>query len=235
MKRTIAILLLALSRISLAQDKELVFESAAQRTHVLELFTSQGCSSCPPAEAWLSKLKSEPRLWKDFVPMAFHVDYWDRLGWRDPFARKEWTIRQSAYAENWKAGSAYTPEFVLDGKELRERNVPAVSKETAGVLKITVTKGQVSGEFTPNDPDSGDLNFFVALLLFDQNTKVTAGENNGHNLKQDFVVLSLAQTQMSKGKAVLSLPNDAKFGAVAAWVTSTNGLEPIQATGGWLR
>src|SRR5205809_201633 len=60
------------------------FESGPARVHVIELFTSQGCSSCPPAEAWLSKLKNEPRLWKDFMPIAFHVDYWDRLGWRDP-------------------------------------------------------------------------------------------------------------------------------------------------------
>src|SRR6476646_4780454 len=74
--------------------QERVFESGPQRIHLIELFTSQGCSSCPPAEAWLSKLKSEPRLWKDFVPIAFHVDYWDRLGWRDPFATKEWTARQ---------------------------------------------------------------------------------------------------------------------------------------------
>src|SRR5690349_23192866 len=59
-----------------AHAADRVFESGPQRTHLIELFTSQGCSSCPPAEAWLSKLKTEPRLWKDFVPIAFHVDYW---------------------------------------------------------------------------------------------------------------------------------------------------------------
>src|SRR6187401_2558536 len=59
--------------------------SGSARASLLELYTSEGCSSCPPAEAWLSSLKDEPRLWRDFVPMAFHVDYWDRLGWRDPF------------------------------------------------------------------------------------------------------------------------------------------------------
>ena len=58
-----------------AQAMERVFESGPERTHLLELFTSEGCSSCPSAEAWLSKLKAEPRLWKDFVPIAFHVDY----------------------------------------------------------------------------------------------------------------------------------------------------------------
>ena len=59
------------------------FESGVTRTTLLELFTSEGCSSCPPAEKWLSQLKSNPDLWKKIVPIAFHVDYWDHLGWRD--------------------------------------------------------------------------------------------------------------------------------------------------------
>src|SRR3954471_14035949 len=98
--------------------EEIVFESKPAQTHLIELFTSEGCSSCPPAEAWLSKLKSDPGLWKAFVPLAFHVDYWDRLGWRDPFASKEWTARQYRYAANWKGESVYTPGFVLDGVEM---------------------------------------------------------------------------------------------------------------------
>ena len=226
--------LVAFSGTLLAQNADVVFESGSQRTHLLELFTSQGCSSCPPAEAWISKLKSEPRLWKDFVPLAFHVDYWDRLGWRDPFARKEWTARQSAYAENWKGDSVYTPEFVLDGKELRERSVPTASKETPGVLKLTVSRTSVAAEFRPNENKTADGVLHVALLLFDQSSKVTAGENNGRTLKQDFVVLEELRSQLSNGKAILPLPNDTAFGAVAAWVTAPNGLEPIQATGGWV-
>src|SRR5438477_9939189 len=75
---------------------EMVFESGPARVHLLELFTSEGCSSCPPAEAWMTKLKDNPGLWHDFVPIAFHVDYWDHLGWRDRFAAKEWTARQQA-------------------------------------------------------------------------------------------------------------------------------------------
>src|SRR2546427_12578483 len=103
-----------------AQGGEVVFESKPTRTHLIELFTSEGCSSCPSAEAWLSKLKAEPRLWKDFVPIAFHVDYWDRLGWRDPFAAKEWTARQYQYSAVWKSDSVYTPGFWLDGREWHE-------------------------------------------------------------------------------------------------------------------
>ena len=82
-----------------------VFESGPTRAHLIELFTSEGCSSCPPAESWLSKLKNEPGLWKNFVPLAFHVDYWDHLGWKDPFASKEWTSISSPPNAGW-AGMA---------------------------------------------------------------------------------------------------------------------------------
>ncbi len=91
------------------QAAELSFTSGPGNVHLLELFTSEGCSSCPPAEAWLSKLKDDPRLWRDFVPLAFHVDYWDGLGWRDPFASKVWTARQYQYSARWKSSTVYTP------------------------------------------------------------------------------------------------------------------------------
>src|SRR5258708_40149645 len=95
------------------------FQSSETQTALLELYTSEGCSSCPPAETWLSRLKESPGLWKDFVPVAFHVDYWDRLGWRDPFADRGFSDRQSAYAELWHSENVYTPEFVLNGKDWR--------------------------------------------------------------------------------------------------------------------
>src|SRR5258705_5915226 len=76
-------------------------ESEATQTSLIELYTSEGCSSCPPAEEWLGQLGKHPRLWRDFVPVAFHVDYWDGLGWPDRFARKQFTERQYAYSKSW--------------------------------------------------------------------------------------------------------------------------------------
>ena len=73
----------------------LKFSSGGTRTHLVELYSSEGCSSCPPAEKWLGDLRDEAELWRDFVPVAFHVVYWDHLGWRDRFASKEVT-RHSA-------------------------------------------------------------------------------------------------------------------------------------------
>jgi len=231
----LAIVVLTLSCALAAQAGDRVFESGSQRTHLIELFTSEGCSSCPPAEAWLSKLKAEPRLWKDFVPLAFHVDYWDRLGWRDPFAAKEWTARQYQYSATWKSESVYTPGFVLDGRESLDRAVPVPSNEKPGVLKLALVNQKIVAQFVPVGGGMKDVDLHVAMLGFDLNTKVTAGENNGRSLHQDFVVLSLISEKMSDGKAEVSLNPDSRAGAIAAWVTAPNQLEPVQAVGGWLR
>lgn len=233
MRRIGLLLLFAIAFTARAGD--FTFESGPQKTHLIELFTSQGCSSCPPAEAWLSKLKSEPGLWKDFVPIAFHVDYWDRLGWRDPFASKEWTARQYQYSENWKAESVYTPGFVLDGREWMEHSVPKLSGDKPGTLKLSIANGKVVTEFVSADGATKDVDLHVATLGFDLTTKVSAGENSGRSLKQDFVVLSLMNGKMSGGKAALEFKPDPSAKAIAAWITPPNQLEPVQVVGGWLK
>jgi hypothetical protein len=211
------------------------FESGQRKTHLIELFTSQGCSSCPPAEAWLSKLKSEPGLWKDFVPIAFHVDYWDRLGWRDPFASKDWTARQYQYSENWKSESVYTPGFVLDGREWPGRSIPAAASEKPGVLKLSIKDQRIAAEFVSTDGATKEIELHFATLGFDLKTKVTAGENGGRSLSQDFVVLAMTNQKMAGARTEFSLKPDARAGAVVAWITSPNQVEPIQTVGGWLR
>lgn len=233
MRSIIIIFILGLGFDVQAGDR--AFESSSQRTHLIELFTSEGCSSCPPAEAWLSKLKAEPRLWKDFVPIAFHVDYWDHLGWRDPFATKEWTARQYQYSANWKSESVYTPGFVLDGREWMARTVPSAANEKPGVLKLLIANEKISAGFKPENGTTKDADLYVATLASDLTTRVTTGENNGRNLRQDFVVLALTRGKMSDGKAEIDLKLDPRAGAIAAWITAPNQLEPIQAVGGWLR
>src|SRR5499427_291609 len=102
-----------------ARAEPIVLQSTENQVTLLELFTSEGCSSCPPAEKWLSGLKADQELWKKIIPVAFHVDYWDRLGWRDRFAKPEFTSRQQHYAAAWGGDSVYTPGFVVNGKEWR--------------------------------------------------------------------------------------------------------------------
>src|SRR5580700_10527630 len=96
-----------------AQAAPIQFQSAEAQTALVELYTSEGCSSCPPSESWLSRLKEKPGLWNEFVPVAFHVDYWDYLGWRDKWSNKQFSDRQRAYAGVWASENIYTPEFVL--------------------------------------------------------------------------------------------------------------------------
>ncbi len=131
---------------------EVKFQSGPARTHLLELFTSEGCSSCPPAEKWLSELRGNSRLWKQFVPLAFHVDYWDRLGWTDRFANKVFTARQQAYSAAWRSGTVYTPAFVLDGREWQDRAVEKLTRndETAGALNVEVRDGKATATYRPS-------------------------------------------------------------------------------------
>ncbi len=238
--------LLALTTIGLfssanfSRATEATFESKVTKTHLLELFTSEGCSSCPPAEAWLSKLKDEPRLWQDFVPLAFHVDYWDNLGWRDPFASKAWTARQYDYSTRWKSSSVYTPGFVLDGREWRREGIPSAANEAAGVLKIALTTPDgVNATFTPIAGGNRSFEVHIARLGFGLQTNVQAGENSGRKLLHDFVVLSLAKQPLTGGRAEIRLGAGAKESiggrqAIAAWVTEAGQSEPIQTVGGWL-
>ena len=221
---------------------DVVFESGPKKVQLLELFTSEGCSGCPPAEASLGRLVNDPRLWHEFVPVAFHVDYWDRLGWKDPFASAEWTRRQRLYATNWNAESVYTPAFVLNGREWRGASVPAINGEGPGVLKATVRDdNSVLVQFEPGKEKKADLEVYLARLGFGINISVRAGENNGRSLRHDFVVLSLDHQKLVSSPQEFHLPSPApeitnrpNRTALAAWITSAGDITPLQATGGWL-
>ena len=244
MLRNSLLSLVVLSSVSLTtplRAATLAIESGPRKTHLLELFTSEGCSSCPPAEAWLSKLKDNAGLWRDFVPVAFHVDYWDRLGWRDPFASKAWTARQYLYSARWKSSSVYTPAFVLDGREWQNNGVPPIASESPGALKLQVSDDdKIAATFQSTAGESKSLELHVARLGFGLNINVKAGENSGRKLLHDFVVLSLDTAKMVGGKAELAASaakaQDANSrSAIVAWVTEPGQTEAIQAVGGWVR
>ena len=222
------------------------FESGETQNSLIELFTSEGCSSCPPAEKWLSGLKSSSDLWKKVVPVAFHVDYWDRLGWRDRFAKPEFTSRQQRYAAAWGGDSVYTPGFVVNGKEWRDwfggSAIPTTSTKV-GVLHVSVDDdGKVSASFAPDTMQTRALVLNVALLGNDLESDVKRGENSGRKLRHDFVVLQLAKSEMTNqgnlwAATVLLMSNAGtdKATALAAWVQSSEAASPIQTTGGWLK
>jgi hypothetical protein len=231
----------------ISQESSLVFQSSETQTSLIELYSSEGCSSCPPAEAWLSGLKNSKGLWRDFVPVAFHVDYWDYLGWRDPWASKQFTQRQHAYASQWRSQSVYTPGLVLNGKEWHDwsaqKDGPSRSALKAGVLKISSTDSnhwQVS--FSPTGQSAGDYEAHGVLLENELHSDVKAGENRGRRLNHDFVVTSLITSPLKKDGEVfigeLELKDSGKGAAqhpaIAVWVTRTGRLDPLQSVGGLL-
>lgn len=220
------------------------FETGETQNSLVELFTSEGCSSCPPAEKWLSGLKSNQDLWKKIIPLAFHVDYWDRLGWRDRFAKPEFTSRQQDYAAAWGGDSVYTPAFVVNGKEWRGwfgGSAVPTSSTRVGVLRVSLANnGKLTTTFVPDTAKPRALAFNVALLGNELESDVKRGENSGRKLRHDFVVLNLIQVDMANesngwtGSIMLPMQssND-KPSALAAWITEDG--TPIQATGGWLQ
>lgn len=213
------------------------FESGKNQLHLIELYTSEGCSSCPPAEKWLNSLYKDPHLYKTFVPVAFHVDYWNYLGHPDPLSKPAFSNRQRRYASEWSSKTVYTPGFVQDGEEWRSlmRKVPSSKGKEVGNLKIKPLKeNQFEVSF---DGKSGER-VFGAFLLHGLEHKIKRGENRGKVLKHNFVVGDLAVENLEKGKAILRLkkPDFAhKDQSVAFWVSSRNSLKPIQAVGRCLK
>ena len=209
------------------------YTSTAERQAVLELFTSEGCSSCPPAEEWLSTLSRAEGLWTKFVPIAFHVDYWDYLGWKDVYASKETTQRQHQYAATWRSNRVYTPGFVLNGEEWQGRSLALPKAEKVGVLTLSGdhAKGLWSTHFKPVAGAAEGLIYHVALVG-SATSKVTAGENAGRTLKHDFVVLSHAGSSSANGGASVKLGADTRASAVVAWVSRGADPTPLQAVGG---
>jgi hypothetical protein len=167
---------------------------AADRPVVVELFTSQGCSSCPPANAFLNELAHDRT---DVLPLAFHVTYWDRLGWKDPFSLEAATERQDVYGHRFGDGS-YTPEIVVDGasshvgSDRREVGsaIDQAKRQSAAAASLSVTR---DGGKLLIDICAGTGNGRLLLIGFDHShqTSIRRGENSGRTLEEANVVRSI--------------------------------------------
>lgn len=219
-------------------------ESGKTQVRLIELYTSEGCSSCPPADRWLTRLLNDPGLWKDFVPIAFHVDYWNELGWPDPFAKPEFSERQRTYQRQGNVATVYTPGFVIQGEEWRgwfsDFDRPSDPNPTVGNLSVSLTGNQALVRFEPESTiPSGTLYF--AWLGFGYECRISSGENAGKTLREDFVVLSLQhQTTESNGKGLsaefdLDRPEASPEQKIAlvAWFSTQDNQRPIQTVGTW--
>ncbi|HSI37921.1 MAG TPA: DUF1223 domain-containing protein [Methylotenera sp.] len=216
-------------------------KSGLQTTPLLELYTSEGCSSCPPADKWLSSLK----LGADkVVPLAFHVDYWNYIGWKDKFSKPEYSDRQRKTAAFGGAGFVYTPQFVINGKDFRgwggsrlNQGVENSLKQAARANLTLSASSQANGEtflnataqaVKANDVKNTDI--FIAIYENKLVSQVHAGENNGRELKHDYVVRDLLgayqlnyKNEFSKNITLKSEWRGRNAGAVIFVQDSRNG------------
>ena len=167
-------------------------QSGATVPVVVELYTSEGCDSCPPADRWLSTLKGRA----DVVTLAFHVDYWDSRDWKDRFAQAKFTRRQNATRRTSGARFAYTPEVIVDGRDEPDwSRLPATALQTRTPATVDMTLTQeASGLALTLAPRAGapaELSGYVAVVDDGMQTRVDAGENRGATLLQDSVVREL--------------------------------------------
>ena len=247
MKKTLLTLTLTGAVLVNASGAPIHFQSGEKHVSLVELYTSEGCSSCPPAESWLARLKDSPELWKEYAPMAFHVDYWNSLGWKDRWSSPEFTERQRTYAEAWKSDNIYTPCFVVNGKEWRgwfnSRGIPAPSANNVGILSLTSPDtNHWTASFVPAKSSDAPYEIHAALLASGLNSDVKAGENRGRHLLHEFTALNLVHigmvttNGMAKGRFISNTLryNSERNLAISVWVTRAGQLEPLQAAGGWL-
>ena len=178
---------------------------AAERPVVVELFTSQGCSSCPPANAYLNEMVKQRR---DVLALAFHVTYWDRLGWKDPFSMQVATDRQAVYGRRFGDGS-YTPEIVVDGSQSM---VGSARSEVGSAIESAKRKGAASaavsvvrsGDQLSIEVGAGSGSGRVLLIGFDHEhvTSIGRGENSGRTLTEANVVRSFRAVGQWSGTAL---------------------------------
>jgi len=187
---------------------------------LLELFTSQGCSSCPSADQTLSRLAADPSLSGKILPLAFHVDYWNRLGWSDPFSLSFWSARQSRYSQIFKLGRVYTPQIVVQGtaqlvgsQESAIRSQVKAQRTQSMPTRITLARTAAADvvaltyriDLAPSIPRQ-NVDLLMAIFENDNITSVKRGENGGRSLRNDFVVrrlekVALPETFSQQGNA----------------------------------
>ena len=178
-------------------------ESGDRTVALVELYTSEGCSSCPPADRWLSGLAARGFGAERVVPLALHVDYWDYIGWKDPYGRREFSLRQRKLSQLQRMALVYTPQVVVQGRDFPRWGTPAFDSAVAAinaqpakasiVLEIHgAAKGALDAQASAElaDPaQAADAALYLAVFENRLMSRVTAGENTGRTLTHDHVVL----------------------------------------------
>jgi hypothetical protein len=225
--------------------------SAPHTTALIELYTSEGCDSCPAADRWLSSLSAQGFKPDRVVPLALHVDYWDYIGWKDPFAKGEFAVRQHKLAKMRRPAIVYTPQVLLQGQDFRRWGSSAFPEAVARInakparariaLAIdAVTPAAIQAKLVAHLSDPADLKNAAVFLAAYENklsSDVRAGENRGRRLEHDYVVREWIGPigfgeglKLEEKRALPLLPNaKAKHLGVAAFVQNRSTSEVLQA------
>ena len=192
---------------------------------LVELFTSQGCSSCPPADELLRKIGHDPSLRGRAIPLAYHVDYWDHLGWRDPFSSRSWSQRQYEYVHSMQLDSAYTPQVVINGTRQMVGSSSAQIYRAIEEESKRAVEGSVSIRTDGNDivvrasSPHGGVEVVVVAFENGASTNVLRGENSGRTIANDSIVREFKRIATLDGKGVVEervkLPLGPHMGAAA--------------------
>lgn len=229
---TIAVVLISIGALIFAVTPQSLHGADAgskTRTPVLvELFTSEGCSSCPPADRLLEKLDGQPIQGAELIVLSEHVDYWNHIGWKDPYSSSFYSQRQSVYANHFGLDSVYTPQMVVDGtSEFVGSNSGLADKafrKALGVLKLPVRLSSISADASNTlhvhlETGTHDASFgsrgadvYVAVALNRAESQVSAGENAGHRLTHVSVAKSLTRVGALKQGQVLAQDVQLKLG-----------------------
>jgi hypothetical protein len=225
---------------------------SGERTAALvELYTSEGCSSCPPADRWLSSLGAQGGVPGGIVPLSLHVDYWDYIGWKDPYAKREFSLRQRKLTQLQRLALIYTPQVMLQGRDFRAWGTKAFD-ETVARINAQPAKARI--ELAIQGSTAAGLNVEAGAVLLDRTqqehaalylasyqnrlmSKVDAGENRGRILAHDYVVLEWqgpfgfgADGRLAERRELPLLPGaSAADSGVVAFVQNRRTAEVLQA------
>ena len=222
-------------------------KAGKEQINLVELYTSQGCHSCPPAERLLNQLDAEQGLWTKVIPLAFHVDYWNYIGWKDPFSQAKYSNRQRFHKVLGNVRSVYTPGWLVNGQEwrgfFRRQAIPQKTSATTAPLVATINDHNtnlinINIPVKAEQTDSIAL-IYIAILGSGYSDKITAGENNGRTLQSNFTVLKLTEHHVRPNVrwqiplAKATEPQTSQKAALVIWLSDQNQ-RPIQAIGNWI-
>lgn len=225
--------------------------SGEKTTALVELYTSEGCDSCPPADRWLSGLAGRGYVPARLVPLSLHVDYWDYIGWKDPYAKPAFSGRQRKLTQLQRLAFVYTPQIMLQGRDFRAWRTPSFDAAVARInaeparAKISIAldaidAAQMSVELRAELLDDAHLKDAAVYVASYENrlaSVVTSGENRGHTLKHDYVVLEwqgplafgAGRTRIERRSIPLLPKAVAANSGVVAFVQNRRTLEVLQA------